>query len=154
MLPKFSFLIFSQTQEQRDQESIFYRGKRVTFRFPKLETDHLIKEHNSHGKAMKPEEIEKLRKFHKSLKSKFLDNTKTMMQFQFLSTALKHLRNQKNLVGVIRCVRRDVKSFMMCEDTNIYINDHYIQKAYQQEGGATESCRLEKGQYTERALFK
>ena len=35
-----------------------------------------------------------LLKFHRSMQTKFLDNTKCMIQFQFLANALKQLRNQ------------------------------------------------------------
>jgi hypothetical protein len=51
---------------------------------------------------MRPNELEKLKKFHKNLRSKFLDNTKCMIQFQFMISALRQIRNQKSLIGIAR----------------------------------------------------
>ena len=48
------------------------------------------------------EEYEKLQKFHKSLQSKFLDHTKCMIQFQFLTSALKQLKDQDTFVGIAK----------------------------------------------------
>ena len=48
------------------------------------------------------DEYEKLQKFHKSLQSKFLDHTKCMIQFQFLTSALKQLKDQDTFVGIAK----------------------------------------------------
>ena len=86
------------------------------------------------------------------MKTKFLDNTKCMVQIQFMLSAMKHMRCQKTMKGITKWIK-DVKTFLMCKEVTLWIFDPYIQKVYQKDGGKSESWVIN-GQHIERAVIE
>mmetsp|Transcript_21359 Transcript_21359/g.18954 ORF Transcript_21359/g.18954 Transcript_21359/m.18954 type:complete len:165 (+) Transcript_21359:289-783(+) len=75
-----------------------------------------------------------------------------MVQFQFMLSALKHVRSQKTILGIAKCIK-DVRHFLMCKEATLWIIDPYLQKIYQKEGGRSESCVID-GNHIERAVVE
>lgn len=89
-----------------------------------------------------------------------------------MTSALKHIKDQTNFVGMtssiiliiilslidinlglMRCIKRDVCSFLMCNEVNIYIFDNQVQKYYLKEGGILESYVID-NHLVERVIFR
>lgn len=113
---------------------------------------HLKKNSRNKEGTLSAEEYEKLKKLNKTMRTKFLDSTKWMVQFQFMGSSLKHLRSQDTLLGMTKCIL-DVKKFLMWKDASIWFLDPYIQRAFQREGGKGEISIVD-GTHIERAVLE
>ena len=67
-----------------------------------------------------------------------------MIQFQFIMNSLKHIRNQTTLIGVAKWIKRDVSTFLMWNNANLFLLRKDIQGYYQGEGGYLESYVIDK----------